>query len=216
MSHSICLLSGGLDSATSCAIALKEGHTVTALSFRYGQRHYRELESAKYLTDLWGINHVIVDIDLSQFGGSSLVKDGEVPITGVVDGEIPSTYVPGRNTVFIAIALSLAEAKGADSIYLGVNAVDYSGYPDCRPEYINAYQELSNLSSKTAIQGSPINLVAPLITMTKVDIVKKAMELGVPIDKTWSCYLGGEKPCGVCDSCRIRDEAVKTAYLTQS
>ena len=135
----------------------------------------------------------------------------QIPQDGVQPYVIPSTYVPGRNTVFIAIALSLAEATGASAIYLGINAVDYSGYPDCRPEYLAAYQQLANLASKTAIEGNTIQLVAPLVKDSKVDIVKKALSLGVPIEETWSCYQGGETPCCVCDSCRIRDRALIAA-----
>lgn len=132
-----------------------------------------------------------------------------IPQEGVNPQIIPSTYVPGRNTVFIAIALSLAEAVSAEAIYLGINAVDYSGYPDCRPEYLQAFQNLANLSSKVGIEGKTPQLIAPLINLSKVDIVKKALSLNVPIDETWSCYQGGDTPCGVCDSCRIRDEALK-------
>jgi 7-cyano-7-deazaguanine synthase len=131
-----------------------------------------------------------------------------VPTTGVAENEIPNTYVPGRNTVFLSIALSLAEAKNAEAIYLGINAVDYSGYPDCRPEYLEAVQRLAMLSSKAGLEGHAPKLVAPLVMDTKVDIVRRAVALGVPIALTWSCYQGGEVPCGVCDSCRIRDRAL--------
>ena len=131
-----------------------------------------------------------------------------LPQEGIQSDTIPSTYVPGRNTVFIAIALSLAEAKNAQAIYLGINAVDYSGYPDCRPEYLEAYQQLANLSSKAAIEGNTIELIAPLVKDSKVNIINRALSLGVPIAETWSCYKGEEKPCGLCDSCRIRDRAL--------
>lgn len=204
----IVLLSGGLDSTTTLYTCLDDGFTPICLSFRYGQRHSKELDSAAYFTKLNNLQHHIVDIALSTFGGSSLVGDGVVPTDGI-DSGIPSTYVPGRNTVFIAVALSLAEATKASAIYLGINAVDYSGYPDCRPEYIEQYQTLANLSSKAGIEGNTPKLVAPLINLTKVDIVKKALGYGINLDKTWSCYLGGEKPCGKCDSCRIRDAAIK-------
>jgi len=206
----IVLLSGGLDSATSAAIALKEGYDTIALSFRYGQKHAKELETAQKLAPKLGISkHYIIDVNLSLWGGSSLTDTNlSIPQDGVKPNQIPSTYVPGRNTVFIAIALSLAEAIQAEAIYLGINAVDYSGYPDCRPEYLYAFQQLANLSSKVGIEGNPPQLIAPLVTMSKVQIVKKALELNVPINETWSCYQGGEVPCGVCDSCRIRDEAI--------
>ena len=153
--------------------------------------------------------HYIIDVNLSQWGGSALT-DGNVsvPTDGVKPGIIPITYVPGRNTVFIAIALSLAEAKGASAIYLGINAVDYSGYPDCRPEYLAAFGQLANLSSKVGLEGKAPKLVAPLVKDSKADIVRRALQLGVPIQETYSCYQGGETPCGLCDSCRIRDRAL--------
>lgn len=206
----VVLLSGGLDSATTAAIAIKTGYEAIALSFNYGQRHEKELRAATKIARALNIQqHYIIDVNLSQWGGSSLTDTAmEIPTEGVQTDLIPSTYVPGRNTVFIAIALSLAEAKGASAIYLGINAVDYSGYPDCRPEYLDAYQQLANLSSKTALEGNKIQLLAPLVKDTKVDIVKRALDLGIPIEETWSCYQGGEKPCGVCDSCRIRDRAL--------
>lgn len=205
----VVLLSGGLDSATAAAIALSDGYDAIALSFDYGQRHRRELEAAKIVAQQLGIvEHCVVAIDLAQWGGSSLVDRAlTLPQDGVQPGTIPSTYVPGRNTVFIAIALSLAEARGAEAIYLGINAVDYSGYPDCRPEYLEAYQKLANLSSKIGIEGKAPQLRAPLVRLTKADILRRALELGVPVELTWSCYEGGENPCGKCDSCRIRDEA---------
>ena len=209
----IVLLSGGLDSATVAAIAIAEGYEVIALSFRYGQRHHKELAAAQKLAPRLGIKeHIIVEVNLAQWGGSSLTDSTmAIPQEGVQPDQIPSTYVPGRNTVFIAIALSLAEAKNASAIYLGINAVDYSGYPDCRPEYLAAYQQLANLSSKAAIEGNQIELKAPLVQDSKVDIVKRALNLGVPLEETWSCYQGQEVPCGVCDSCRIRDQALKEA-----
>lgn len=205
----VSLLSGGLDSATATAIALDQGYEVLALSFHYGQRHSRELVAAQTLVQYFGIKeHYITDINLAQWGGSSLVDSEQtIPLSGVDSQVIPSTYVPGRNTVFIAIALSLAEAKGAECVFLGINSIDYSGYPDCRPEYLSVYQQLARLSSRVGVEGHPIELVAPLVTMTKVDIIRKALELNVPVDLTWSCYQGGDQPCGVCDSCRIRNEA---------
>lgn len=213
MKKAVVLLSGGLDSATTAAIAISEGYEVIALSFRYGQRHQRELEAAQKIVAKLNITeHFIIDVNLSQWGGSSLTDTSiAIPQDGIQSDVIPSTYVPGRNTVFIAIALSLAEAKNAEAIYLGINAVDYSGYPDCRPEYLKAYQQLANLASKVGIEGNGIKLVAPLVKDSKVDIVRRALSLGVPIEDTWSCYQGGEKPCGVCDSCRIRDKALIAA-----
>jgi len=213
----IVLLSGGLDSATSAAIALKEGYQVIALSLRYGQRHTKELEAAVEIAQHLGITeHFILDVNLSDWGGSALTDPQiEIPTDGVKPNYIPITYVPGRNTVFIALALSLAEAKNATAIYLGINAVDYSGYPDCRPEYLAAYQNLANLSSKIALEGKAPQLVAPLIKFSKEDIVKEAITLGIPIEKTWSCYQGEKEPCGVCDSCLIRDRALILAGYPQ-
>ncbi len=210
MNKAVVLLSGGLDSATTAAIAIADGYEAIALSFRYGQRHEKELEAAKKIAKALKIReHFTVDVNLSQWGGSSLTdRSMTIPQEGLKPDIIPSTYVPGRNTVFIAIALSLAEAKQAQAIYLGINAVDYSGYPDCRPEYLQAYQQLANLSSKAGIEGNAPQLIAPLVKDSKVDIVRRALELGVPIADTWSCYQGGEVPCGLCDSCRIRDRAL--------
>ena len=210
MKKAVVLLSGGLDSATTAAIAIAEGYEAIALSFRYGQRHHRELLAAKKIVEKLHIKeHFIVDVNLSQWGGSSLTDTTmDIPQDGVKPDVIPSTYVPGRNTVFIAIALSLAEAKQAEAVYLGINAVDYSGYPDCRPEYLTAYQQLANLASKVGVEGNTIQLIAPLVKDSKVDIVRRALSLGVPIEDTWSCYQGGEKPCGLCDSCRMRDQAL--------
>ena len=210
MNKAVVLLSGGLDSATTAAIAIAEGYEAIALSFRYGQRHYKELEAAEKIARSLGIKqHFVINVNLSQWGGSSLTdKSMDIPQTGVIENTIPSTYVPGRNTVFIAIALSLAEAQNARAIYLGINAVDYSGYPDCRPEYLQAYQQLASLSSKAGIEGHAPQLVAPLVKDSKADIVRRALLLNVPIADTWSCYQGGETPCGLCDSCRIRDRAL--------
>jgi 7-cyano-7-deazaguanine synthase len=210
MNKAVILLSGGLDSATTAAIAIADGCEAIALSFRYGQRHQRELQAASIIANKLNIQeHFIIDVNLSQWGGSSLTdRSMTLPQDGVQPNIIPSTYVPGRNTVFIAIALSLAEAKNARAIYLGINAVDYSGYPDCRPEYLHLYQQLANLSSKVGIEGHAPQLIAPLVHDSKADIVRRALKLNVPIADTWSCYLGEETPCGVCDSCRIRDRAL--------
>ena len=210
LKKAVVLLSGGLDSATCAAQALADGYQVTALSFNYGQRHNRELLAAKAVAQSLGItDHRVVDINLAQWGGSSLTdSEMAIPAAGLQTGEIPSTYVPGRNTVFIAIALSLAEAQSATAIYLGINAVDYSGYPDCRPEYLAAFQNLATLSSKAGLEGNAPDLVAPLVMDSKTDIVRRALRLGVPIESTWSCYEGGAVPCGLCDSCRIRDAAL--------
>jgi 7-cyano-7-deazaguanine synthase len=217
VSKAVVLLSGGLDSATAAAIAIADGYEIIALSLRYGQRHKTELQAATTIATKLNIKeHYIVDVPLSQWGGSALTDETiAVPKDGIKLDEIPITYVPGRNTVFIAIALSLAEAKQAQAIYLGINAVDYSGYPDCRPEYLEAYQQLANLSSKVGIEGKAPRLIAPLVKDSKVEIVRRALRLGVPIEETWSCYQGEKEPCGVCDSCRIRDRALIEAGVSE-
>ena len=209
----IALLSGGLDSATAAALALEAGHRVIGLSFDYGQRHRRELSAAQTIASNLELDeHHCISVDLAAWGGSALTDPQlSVPSDGVQDNGIPPTYVPGRNTVFIAIGLSLAEAKGAQRLVLGVNAVDYSGYPDCRPDYLDAFQTLAHLSSKAGREGRGIQLWAPLVSWSKTRIVEEALRLGVPIEDTWSCYSGGESPCGVCDSCRIRDAALRDA-----
>ena len=214
----IALLSGGLDSATATAMAVANHDQVIGLSFDYGQRHRRELEAASNLAqELNLIDHQIIKIDLASWGGSSLTDLKQaIPNQGVQEGIIPNTYVPGRNTVFIAIGLSLAEARGASRLVLGINAMDYSGYPDCRPDYLEAFQKLASLSSKAGREGKSIKLWAPLITWNKVKIIKQALKLNVPIEKTWSCYNGDKQPCGICDSCRIRNEALKQVNLSTS
>ncbi|MFM2080911.1 MAG: 7-cyano-7-deazaguanine synthase QueC [Cyanobacteriota bacterium] len=206
----IALLSGGLDSATAAALALEAGQRVIGLSFDYGQRHRRELQAASAVAGALGLSeHHTIAVNLAAWGGSSLTDAAQtIPSGGVQTGVIPSTYVPGRNTVFIALGLSLAEARGAQRLALGVNAVDYSGYPDCRPDYLDAFQRLADLASKAGREGRGARLWAPLVTWSKTRIVEEALRLGVPISATWSCYAGGAEPCGVCDSCRIRDAAL--------
>jgi len=212
-STAIALLSGGLDSATAAALAMKAGFRVIGLSFDYGQRHRRELDAAVDIANALNLaEHHTIKVDLAMWGGSSLTDHAQtLPTNGVEPGIIPSTYVPGRNTVFIAIGLSLAEARGADRLVLGVNAVDYSGYPDCRPDYLKAFQDLADLSSRAGREGHGPKLWAPLVEWSKQKIAEEALHLGVPIESTWSCYSGGDVPCGVCDSCRIRDEALLAA-----
>ena len=206
----IALLSGGLDSATAAALALEQGHRVIGLSFDYGQRHRRELEAAARVAEQLGLaEHHTIHVNLAAWGGSALTDSRiAVPSDGVQSDVIPSTYVPGRNTVFIAIGLSLAEARGAERLVLGVNAVDYSGYPDCRPDYLAAFQQLADLASKAGREGHGSQLWSPLVAWSKTRIVQEALRLRVPIAETWSCYSGGDQPCGVCDSCRIRDAAL--------
>ena len=209
----IALLSGGLDSATAAALALEQGDRVIGLSFDYGQRHRRELDAAAAVAQQLGLaEHHCIAVNLASWGGSALTDASiSIPSEGVQEGIIPTTYVPGRNTVFIAIGLSLAEARGAERLVLGVNAVDYSGYPDCRPDYLATFQELADLASKIGREGHGTQLWAPLVHWSKTRIVEEALRLNVPIEATWSCYSGGTQPCGVCDSCRIRDEALRAA-----
>lgn len=209
----IALLSGGLDSATAAALAIESGDRVIGLSFDYGQRHRRELKAAEQVAQSLGLaEHHRISVNLAAWGGSALTDDQvRIPTDGVKNDGIPATYVPGRNTVFISIGLSLAEARAAQRLVLGVNAVDYSGYPDCRPDYLEAFQSLADLASKSGREGHGTKLWAPLVTWSKTKIVQEALRLGVPIADTWSCYSGGDHPCGVCDSCRIRDAALKAA-----
>jgi 7-cyano-7-deazaguanine synthase len=206
----VVLLSGGLDSTTVLAIASKQGFAVNALSFRYGQRHAVELEAASEIARRSGVEqHFIVDIDLRQFGGSALTDDIDVPksreIAEMSDG-IPVTYVPARNTVFLSYAVAWAEVLGADDIWLGVNALDYSGYPDCRPEYIKAYQEMANLATKRGVEGHHLSFHAPLIDLTKAQIIERGLGLGVDYSLTRSCYdpSANAEACGLCDSCQLR------------
>ena len=209
----IALLSGGLDSATAAALALEQGDRVIGLSFDYGQRHRRDLDAAAAVAQQLGLaEHHCIAVNLASWGGSALTDASiSIPSEGVQEGGIPTTYVPGRNTVFIAIGLSLAEARGAERLVLGVNAVDYSGYPDCRPDYLATFQELADLASKIGREGHGTQLWSPLVHWSKTRIVEEALRLNVPIEATWSCYSGGTQPCGVCDSCRIRDEALRAA-----
>jgi len=207
--RAVVLISGGLDSCTTAFIAKKEGYEIYALSFNYGQRHNKEIECAKKVAS--GVNakkHVVFDLDLSQFGGSSLLSDSsEIPETNALEDigkEIPSTYVPARNTVFLSIALAFAETVDADAIFIGVTAADYSGYPDCRPKYIEAFQKMANLATKKGVEGKSVEIMTPLLHMTKSMIIKKGLSLGAPFEKTWSCYKGSTKACGKCDSCQLR------------
>lgn len=206
----VALLSGGLDSATAAALAIEAGYRVIGLSFDYGQRHRRELEAAVAVAAALQLaEHHTISVNLAAWGGSALTDTAiAVPTGGVEAGVIPSTYVPGRNTVFMALGLSLAEARGAQKLVLGVNAVDYSGYPDCRPDYLAAFQSLADLATKAGREGHGPRLWAPLVEWSKAEIVRQGLRLNVPIATTWSCYSGGVQPCGVCDSCRIRDAAL--------
>jgi 7-cyano-7-deazaguanine synthase len=206
----VVLLSGGLDSTTVLAIAAAEGFAVHALSFRYGQRHAVELAAAKEIAKRAGVRqHVEAEIDLRLFGGSALTADIDVPkdreIAKMTDG-IPVTYVPARNTVFLSFAVAWAEVLDADDIFIGVNALDYSGYPDCRPEYIKAYEAMANLATKRGVEGHHLSIHTPLIDLTKAQIIARGLELGVDYALTRSCYDPTDvgEACGTCDSCQLR------------
>jgi len=215
--RAVVLLSGGLDSATSAAIARQQGYELIALSFNYGQRHQRELQAAQAVAQHFQITqHYTVNLDLAQWGGSSLTDTSQaIPTSGVDTSAIPSTYVPGRNTIFIALGLSLAEAKGAEAIFLGINAIDYSGYPDCRPEYLAAFEAMANLATRAGVEGQHIRIRAPLVALSKADIVRLGIDCGVDLAATVSCYQADEqgRACGVCDSCRLRARGFAEAGL---
>jgi 7-cyano-7-deazaguanine synthase len=207
----VVLLSGGVDSTTCLAIAKADGFVPYALSFRYGQRHTIELDAARRVaTALGAAGHVVIDIDLRQFGGSALTADIDVPKDrdeALMAAEIPITYVPARNTVFLSFALAWAEVLGAEDIYIGVNAIDYSGYPDCRPEYIRAYETMANLATRAGVEGRQhLTIRTPLIDLTKAEIIRRGLALGVDFGLTLSCYdpAPDGTPCGRCDSCRLR------------
>lgn len=219
--NAVVLLSGGLDSSTVLAIAQSQGFAPHALSFRYGQRHSVELDSAQVIArQLGAVDHVVVDVDLRKFGGSALTADIAVPkgrATEAMSHGIPITYVPARNTVFLSFALAWAETLGASDIFIGVNALDYSGYPDCRPEYIAAYETMANLATKAGVEGAPrLKIHTPLISMSKAQIVLEGLRLGVDFSATSSCYDPGDdgRPCGACDSCLLRAKGFAEAGVT--
>ena len=220
MKRAVVLSSGGIDSTTAMAIAKAEGYEIYSLSFNYGQRHKIELEMAKKAAEYFDAKkHIIIDIDLRKFGGSALTADIDVPKDRLVEemaSGIPVTYVPARNTIFLSFALAWAEVLNADAIFIGVNALDYSGYPDCRPEYIKAFEEMANLATKAGVEGKmKFKIKTPLINMTKAEIIKKGSELGIDYSFTWSCY--DPQPdgahCGRCDSCLLRKKGFKEAVV---
>jgi 7-cyano-7-deazaguanine synthase len=217
--RAVILLSGGVDSSTVLAMARAEGYECHALSFEYGQRHGVELEAARRVAAALGAaSHTIVPVGLGLIGGSALTADMEVPKTGTPKGTIPVTYVPARNTVFLSLGLALAETLGAWDVFIGANAVDYSGYPDCRPEYIEAFERMANLATKAAVEGSGrFRIHAPLIHMTKAAIIRSGRALGLDYSLTWSCYdpTPDGSPCGLCDSCRIRIRGFEDAGLQE-
>jgi 7-cyano-7-deazaguanine synthase len=207
VSDAVVLLSGGLDSYTAAAIARAEGFRLFALTVRYGQRHAAEIDASRRVAaNLGVVRHVEIDVDLSMFGGSSLTTDTPVPKDRqIIPSEIPSTYVPARNTVFLSLALGWAEVLGAHDIVIGVNALDYSGYPDCRPEYIAAFEQLASLATARGVQGERFRIHAPLQMLSKAQIIRRGVELGLDYGLTHSCYDPGPSgPCGRCDSCVLR------------
>ena len=212
------LLSGGLDSMVVAALAIERGFALHALTVDYGQRHVRELQSARAIAKhLGAARHVVMPLDLSRFGGSALTDDIDVPKSGV-GNDIPVTYVPARNLVFLALTTAFAEAGGARDIFIGVNALDYSGYPDCRPEFIASFAETARLGTKAGVEGAALTIHAPLQHMTKAEIAAECARLGLDPAMSWSCYdpLPDGKACGACDSCRLRRAGFATAGITDS
>ncbi len=213
MNKAVVLLSGGLDSATTLYYARAKGYDVHALIFDYGQRHLREVRAARTVATTAGIPFEVVKISLPWKGSALLDRTVKVPSRGVQKGMIPSTYVPARNIIFVSFAASFAEAIGARAIFIGANAVDYSGYPDCRPGFFKAFQAALDAGLKAGVEKKGVRILTPLVDMTKADIVRLGVRLGVPFGKTWSCYNGTAVPCGVCDSCRLRAAGFRDAGI---
>ncbi len=214
MVNAVVLLSGGLDSTTTLAQAIADGCDVTALSFRYGQRHTKELVSAANVAKFFNVKHVIVDIDLSMFRSALTRPEIDVPENrdeSQMGQDIPVTYVPARNIIMMSVAAGLCESVDADRIYIGANVVDYSGYPDCRPEFFEAFEKMIAVGTKAGVEGHPIRICTPILHSSKADIVRLGKKLGAPLHLTWSCYEGGEKACGRCDSCQLRLAGFKEA-----
>ena len=219
--RAVLLLSGGLDSYTAGAIARAEGHDLYALTVRYGQVHAREVAAARDVARALAVKrHLELDVNLAAFGGSALVGDGDIPKDRELDARgaepsIPSTYVPARNTVFLSLALAWAEVVSAESIVLGVNALDYSGYPDCRPEYLEAFERLAALATRAGVEGRPLRILAPLLRLSKADIIRRGTALGLDYGLTHSCYAPQPdgRPCHRCDSCRLRARGFEEAAL---
>ena len=214
MKSAIVLLSGGLDSMVCAGIARERGYSVIALTVDYNQRHRVELDAARTIAALLAHRHIILPLDLRAFGGSALTSDIPVPKDGLGEG-IPATYVPARNTIFLSLSLGLAEASGARDLFIGVNALDYSGYPDCRPEFIAEFQRVANLATKAGVEGDRFTVQAPLQHMTKADIAREAMRLGLDASLSHSCYdpLADGRHCGQCDACRLRAKGFAEAGI---
>lgn len=213
----VCLLSGGLDSTTALFAAIKEGYYPLCLTLNYGQLHAKEIDCAKRIADELMLRHEVIELDLPWKGSALLDETVEIPENRVekeIKSGIPSTYVPARNTIFLSTALSWAEVEGARAIFIGANSLDYSGYPDCRPEYFTAMNKAFRLATKCGIEGEAVEIVAPLLDKSKGEIVEMGKMLGVPFEYTWSCYCGGEHPCLECDACILREKGFREAGLT--
>lgn len=217
--RAVVLLSGGLDSTTCLAVARQEGFSLCVLSFRYGQRHLRELDMARRTCERWRVEkHIVVDFDMRMIGGSALTGEGAVPLDvpeEEIGRSIPATYVPARNTIFLSFALAWAEVLGAGDIFIGVNAQDFSGYPDCRPGYLQAFERLAALATRAGVEGRPVRIRAPLAGLTKAEIVRKGAALGVDFSMTHSCYdpPPGRPACGRCESCTLRRKGFREAGM---
>lgn len=213
--RAVVLLSGGLDSFTAAAIAKSDGFELHALTLRYGQRHAQEVDASRRVARVLDVaRHLEMDLDLRGIGGSSLTSDTPVPVDrDLADASIPSTYVPARNTIFLSLALGWAEVLGANDLFIGVNALDYSGYPDCRPEFIAAFEQLATLATRAGVEGARFHLHTPLITLTKADIIRRGLALGLDYGLTHSCYAptSDGRPCGRCDSCVLRSKGFAEA-----
>lgn len=209
------LLSGGLDSATCASLAVRDHDETLFLTFDYGQRHRRELSSARAIADYFSSELIQVKFDSRIWGGSALTSDADLPEgRHAGSSSIPSTYVPARNTIFLSFALAVAEARSCDTIFVGVNAVDYSGYPDCRPEYVAAFRRLAALATRDGVEGRPVTIATPLINLTKGQIVQLALDIRAPLAMTWSCYAGGVRPCDNCESCALRQKGFNEAGVS--
>lgn len=215
MAGSIVVLSGGLDSTTCMALAARGTPPVLALTFDYGQTHRVELDRAVAIAAHYGAEHLVVRVDASQWGGSALTDTSvEIPVAAeVAPGTIPVTYVPARNLIFLSVAVGVAEVRAADAVYLGVNALDYSGYPDCRPEFVESFAATAALALKRGVEGHPVDIRTPLVDMTKADIVRLGTDLDAPLHLTWSCYRSDDVPCGTCDACHLRAKGFAEAGL---
>jgi len=203
-----------MDSTVCLALAVKEHEAAVALTFDYGQRHAIEVERAGLIAARYGADWLVVSLDASRWGGSALTDASiAVPVDGVDTAAIPATYVPARNLIFLSVAVGVAEARDLDAVYLGVNALDYSGYPDCRPEFVASFRQTAALALKRGVEGRPVAVRTPLIDLAKADIVRLGVEVGAPLELSWSCYFAGPNPCGVCDACRLRAKGFDEAGI---